>query len=74
MAAVGREAVRYAEENGNYRDVTGRLRASNDYEVSDKGLKIVNTAPYAEDKEAEGFDVVSGAALFAERELKRIFG
>lgn len=71
MEAVGKQAVDYAVANGDYRDVTGRLRASNEYEVTDEGLILRNTAPYAAEKEAEGKDVIGGAALFAESALKQ---
>jgi len=67
---VGRKAVEYAKENGTYHDVTGRLRRSNRYEASPDGLFIENTAPYAESVEAMGMDVISGAALYAERLLQ----
>lgn len=70
MREVGEEAVNYAVENGTYKDVTGRLRSSNRYRISDRGLELYNTAPYAQDVEARGEDVLSGAALFAESKLK----
>lgn len=73
MREVGEDAVAYAIENGNYKDVTGRLRASNKYAVDDNGLKIYNDAPYASSVEARGKEVISGAALFAEKRLKEIF-
>lgn len=67
---VGKAAVDYAVEHGSYHDVTGRLRASNRFEADSDGLKLYNTAPYAEDIEASGKEVLSGAALFAERMLR----
>ena len=73
MAEVGAEAVNYAKENGNYHDVTGHLRASNSYEVSEDGLTVQNTADYAADVEARGLEVISGAAIYAEKRLKEIF-
>lgn len=73
-ASVGERAVRYAKETGNYQDHTGHLRDSNKYSVSEKGLRIYNDADYAAYVEAKGYEVVSGAALFAESELKEIFG
>lgn len=72
MARVGEEAVEYAKANGDYHDVTGRLRASNKYKVDGDTLKIYNDAPYAEDVESRGQDVIAGAATFAHNELKRI--
>lgn len=35
---VGDEAVKYAEENGNYQDHTLILRTSNDYDVDESGF------------------------------------
>lgn len=69
---VGEEAVQYAVENGTYRDVTGRLRRSNHYEVDQNGnLTLYNDAPYADDVESRGHDVISGAALYAESQLRK---
>lgn len=71
---VGEKAVEYAKEHGNYRDVTGRLRASNKFEVVPKKggayLRLYNDAPYATDVEEMGKDVLSSAALYAEKLLK----
>lgn len=68
---TGKEAVNYAIENGSYHDVTGHLRASNRYEVKqNNSLVLVNDADYASDIEARGDDVLSGAYLFAEQQLK----
>ena len=74
MSAVGEEAVEYAKANGTYHDVTGNLRRSNEYRVDKEGLTIYNTASYAESVEQRGHDVISGAALFAEKRLKEEFG
>lgn len=71
MDDVGKQAVEYAIEHGEYHNVTGRLRRSNGYEVSDKGLRVLNTAPYAEDVQNRGLDVIGGAALFAQYELQK---
>ena len=71
VADIGEDAVAYAVEHGNYHDVTGRLRASNKFNVSDDAsLTITNTAPYASTVEARGKEVISGAALYAEERLK----
>lgn len=69
---VGKRAVKYAVEHGEYRDVTGRLRRSNGYEVKRNGLRIYNTAPYAGDVQNRGLDVINGAAMYAESELEKI--
>jgi len=69
---VGERAVQYAVEHGEYRDVTGRLRRSNKYEVTKKGLRIYNDAPYAEEVQNRGLDVINGAAMYAESELEKI--
>lgn len=79
MIDVGDEAVKYAEEHGDYQDHTLTLRTSNKYDVDEGGLTLYNdaTAPngyqYASNVESKGFDVLSGAALHAERRLKEEF-
>lgn len=73
MSSVGEEAVEYAKEHGTYHDVTGNLRRSSGYHVSKDGLEIYNTASYAESVEQRGHDVISGAALYAEKRLKEEF-
>ena len=79
MIDVGDEAVKYAEEHGTYQDHTLTLRTSNKYDVDETGLTLYNdaTAPngfqYASKVESKGFDVLSGAALYAEKELKKRF-
>lgn len=79
MIDVGDEAVRYAEENGDYQDHTLTLRTSNKYDVDKDGLTLSNdaTSPnghqYASDVESKGYDVLSGAALHAEKRLKEEF-
>lgn len=69
MIDVGAEAVQYAEEHGNYQDHTLTLRTSNDYDVDKSGLTLKNEAEYASFVESK-FDVLSGAALYAEKRLK----
>ena len=73
MIDVGDEAVKYAEENGDYKDHTLTLRTSNDYDVDESGLTLKNEAEYASSVESKGYDVLSGAALYAERRLKEEF-
>ncbi len=76
---IGEEAVRYAKDNGNYKDHTGHLRKSNDSEVDDEGILLKNEAespkgyPYASNVESKGFDVLSSAALNAEKRAKEEF-
>lgn len=69
MTEVGEEAVQYAKDNGDYQDQTGTLRRSNEYEVQEDGLLLKNEAEYASYVEAK-YEVLSGAALEAERLLK----
>lgn len=71
LQEVGKRAVEYAVENGEYHNVTGRLRRSNKYEVTRNGLRIYNDAPYAEEVQNRGLDVINGAALYAESELDK---
>lgn len=79
MIDVGEEAVRFAEEHGDYQDHTLTLRTSNDFDVDDEGLLLKNEAAspkgynYASNVESKGYDVLSGAALFAEKRLKEEF-
>lgn len=67
---VGRRAVEIAKETGSYRDVTGRLRASNRYRVEGYDLVLYNDAPYAGEVEARGEVVLTTAALEAARMLE----
>lgn len=69
MREAGEAAVSYNRENGDYRNRTGRLRASNFYEVDQERLVVGNSAPYASDVEARGYMVCSGGALLAEMML-----
>lgn len=71
--SVGQEAVEYAKEHGSYQNRTGNLRRSNKYRVVSDGLVLQNDAPYASNVEQKGYDVLSGAALFAEKRLKEEF-
>lgn len=79
MIDVGDESVKYAEEHGDYQDHTLTLRTSNKYDVDKDCLTLYNdaTAPngyqYASNVESKGFDVLSGAALHAEKQLKDEF-
>ncbi len=79
MIDIGDEAVRYAEEHGNYQDHTLTLRTSNDFDVDEEGLLLKNEAKspkgynYASDVESKGYDVLSSAALLAEKRLKEEF-
>lgn len=74
MDSVGREAVDYAKEHGSYQNRTGKLRSSNKYEVDPSGLTLINDAEYASNVEQKGYDVLSGAALYAEKRLREEFG
>ena len=73
MVDVGDAAVKDAKENHTYQNRTGNLEASNKCDVDKDGLTLDNTADYASYVEAKGFDVLSGAALRAEKKLKEIF-
>jgi hypothetical protein len=79
MIDVGDEAVKYAEEHGSYQDHTLTLRTSNKYDVDKDCLTLYNDAEspkgyqYASNVESKGFDVLSGAALYAEKRLKEEF-
>ena len=71
--SVGKEAVEYAVEHGTYQNRTYKLRSSNRYKVEPDGLLLQNDADYASNVEQKGYDVLSGAALFAEKRLKEEF-
>lgn len=73
MIDVGDEAVKNAEEIGNYQDHTLTLRTSNEYDVDETGLTLRNTAEYASFVESKGYEVLSGSALLAEKRLKEEF-
>ena len=73
MIDVGDDAVKDAKANHTYQNRTGNLEASNDFDVDMDGLTLENSANYASYVEAKGFDVLSGAALRAEKKLKEIF-
>ncbi len=70
---IGEEAVQYAKDNGNYQNRTGVLRTSNEGEVDENGILLKNEAEYASYVESKGFDVLSGAALHAEKRAKEEF-
>ena len=67
---VGEYAVRLAEVYGKYKNHTWLLRKSNIAKVTDEGLELRNTAPYASFVESKGFDVLANAALEAESILR----
>lgn len=73
MVDVGAMSVEYAEMNGNYQDHTLTLRTSNIYDIEEDRLILENSAEYASYVESKGYDVLSGAALFAEKRLKEEF-
>lgn len=79
MIDVGDEAVKYAVDTGTYQDHTLTLRTSNDYDVDETGLLLTNDAQspqghhYASDVESKGYEVLTGAALYAEKRLKEEF-
>ena len=59
-----------AVEHGSYQNRTRTLRKSNKYSVQDDGLELRNEAEYASFVESKGYEVLTGAALFAEKRLK----
>ena len=73
MIDVGDDAVKDAKANHTYKNRSGNLEASNNFDVDKDGLTLENSADYASYVEAKGFDVLSGPALRAEKKLKEIF-
>lgn len=74
LERVGEEAVAYAKEHGSYQDRTGNLRRSNKYKVNEEGLTLYNDADYASEVEQRGYEVLSGAILYAEKRIKEELG
>lgn len=70
MNEVGEKAISYAQRTGDYTDQTGKLRKSGEYNVQEDGLELINKAEYASFVESKGFNVLSQAALYAEKELQ----
>lgn len=74
---VGEAAVDYAKQRGSYQNRTGTLRKSNRYEADESKLTLINDAAspkgynYASNVESKGYEVLSGAALYAEREMQK---
>lgn len=66
---VGQEAVEIAKASTAYHDVTGHLRASNEYEAHETELIIRNTADYASQVEARCGNVTADAVLYAKNAL-----
>lgn len=80
VAEIGDKAVEYAKANGTYKDSVGKpsgyvhLRQSNTSRVENHSLILENGKEYASNVESKGYDVLSGAALYAQRELKNRIG
>ena len=70
---IGKDAVQYAKDNGNYKDHTGHLRASSESEVDEDGILLKNEADYASYVESKGYDVLGSAALHAEKQANEEF-
>ena len=70
---IASESVEYAKKNGTYQDHTGTLRKSNESVVDEQGILLKNETFYASFVESKGFDVLSGAALHAEKRAKEEF-
>ena len=73
MKEEGEMFVEDAKATGSYRDCTGHLRESNDYEVNEDGLILKNEADYASFVESKGFEVAGSAAIRTEKRLKDRF-
>lgn len=71
FSRLGREGKSYAEQHGDYNDVTGNLRHSYRYQADEKRLILENTADYASDVERRGRDVLRGAEKMIMEELAR---
>ena len=69
QVAIGKEAIDYAHQAGDYQNHTGTLRKGNEFQI-DEGLVLKNETSYASFVEAKGFDVLSGAVLYAEKRLR----
>lgn len=74
---VGTESDEYDKKDGTYQNHTYTLRNSNNHEAdADCNLILYNDAKspkgynYASNVESKGYEVQSGAALFAEKRLR----
>ena len=71
---IGQVSEQYAKDHGNYQDRTGNLRSRNGHNVDEnENLELTNSAEYASYVENKGYDVLSGAALYAQKRLKETF-
>ena len=73
MEAEGKVFVEDAKNTGSYKDHTGHLRESNDYEADKECLILKNEAEYASFVESKKFEVAGSAALRTEKRLKDRF-
>ncbi|WP_195640179.1 hypothetical protein [Bacteroides stercoris] len=73
MKEEGEMFVEDAKATGSYRDCTGHLRESNDYEVNEDGLTLKNEADYASFVESKGYEVAGSAAVRTEGRCKKRF-
>ena len=73
MCYVGEAAVNDAKANHTYQNRTGNLEASTSFDVDKDALTLEAGMDYASYVEAKGYDVISGAALRAEKKLKEMF-
>lgn len=74
VTEAGEKAVECNIQNGDYRNITGRLRRSNYYEIEHIGniptkLVIGNRAEYASAVESRGRMVITDGALLAHKLL-----
>lgn len=72
VESVAKEAIKYAVEKGEYKNWTYQLREGNEYHVGKyASLDLWNNMFYGPYVEAKGYDVLSGAVLFARSELQK---
>lgn len=74
VESVAKEAIKYAQDTQKFNNWTYQLRYGHEYHVTHyASLDMWNNMFYAPYVEAKGYDVLSGAALFARDELQRRF-
>lgn len=72
---VAKEAIQYAVRYGEYKNWTWQLREGNEFHVTRyASLDLWNNMFYAPYVEAKGYDVLTGAALYARSELRKRIG
>lgn len=72
---VAKEAIQYARDTQRFNNWTYNLRHGHEFHVTRyASLDLWNNMFYAPYVEAKGYDVLTGAALYARSELRKRIG